>query len=138
MDWMTILTQFFEMVIFPLLGIGTIYLISLIKIKIQELKQKKDNDLLDKYLSMLENTITDCVIATTQTYVDSLKKQGAFDADAQKVAFTKTYTNVMRILTEDAKEYLEQALGDLESYIYNKIVMNIQGIYMSTLYAMQV
>ena len=120
-DWMTILTQLFEMVVFPLLGIATIYLVFLIKAKINELKLKKDNDLLDKYLSMLENTITDCVIATTQTYVDSLKKQGAFDADAQKVAFTKTYTNVMKILTEDAKEYLEQALGDLESYIYNKI-----------------
>ena len=120
-DYMTILTQLFEMVIFPLLGIATVYLVFLIKAKINELKLKKDNDLLDKYLSMLENTITDCVIATTQTYVDSLKKQGAFDADAQKVAFTKTYTNVMKILTEDAKEYLEQALGDLESYIYNKI-----------------
>lgn len=118
---MTILNQLFEIVIFPLLGIGTIYLISLIRVKIQELKQKKDDELFNKYLSMLENTITDCVIATTQTYVDSLKKQGAFDTDAQKVAFTKTYTNVMRILTEDAKEYLEQALGDLESYIYNKI-----------------
>lgn len=118
---MTILTQLFEIVIFPLLGIATVYLVFLIKAKINELKLKKDNDLLDKYLSMLENTITDCVIATTQTYVDSLKKQGAFDADAQKVAFTKTYTNVMKILTEDAKEYLEQALGDLESYVYNKI-----------------
>ena len=121
MDWMTILTQLFEMVIFPLLGIVTVYLVFLIKAKINELKLKKDDDLFNKYLSMLENTITDCVIATTQTYVDSLKKQGAFDADAQKVAFTKTYTNVMKILTEDAKEYLEQALGDLESYIYNKI-----------------
>ena len=120
-DWMTILTQLFEMIIFPLLGIATIYLVFLIKAKINELKLKKDNDLFDKYLSMLENTITDCVIATTQTYVDSLKKQGAFDADAQKVAFTKTYTNVMKILTEDAKEYLQNALGDLESYVYNKI-----------------
>jgi hypothetical protein len=27
----------------------------------------------------------------------------------------------MKILTEDAKEYLQNALGDLESYIYNKI-----------------
>lgn len=121
MDWMTILTQLFEMVIFPLLGIATVYLVFLIKAKINELKLKKDDDLFNKYLSMLENTITDCVIATTQTYVDSLKKQGAFDADAQKVAFTKTYTNVMKILTEDAKEYLQNALGDLESYVYNKI-----------------
>lgn len=118
---MELLQQLFELVLFPLMGIGTVYLIALISSKIKQIKQKTDNDLLDKYLSMLENTITDCVIATTQTYVDSLKKQGAFDADAQKVAFTKTYTNVMRILTEDAKEYLEQALGDLESYIYNKI-----------------
>lgn len=118
---MELLQQLFELVLFPLMGIGTVYLIALISNKIKQIKQNTDNDLLDKYLSMLENTITDCVIATTQTYVDSLKKQGAFDADAQKVAFTKTYTNVMKILTEDAKEYLEQALGDLESYIYNKI-----------------
>ena len=121
MDWMSILSQLFEIVIFPLLGVGTIYLISLIKTKSQELKQKKDDELYHKYLTMLENTIVDCVLATTQTYVEALKKEGAFDADAQKVAFTKTYTSVMKILTEDAKEYLEQALGDLESYIYNKI-----------------
>ena len=121
MDWMMIIAQLFEIVIFPLLAIGTIYLINLIKVKIQELKQKKDDDLYHKYLDMLEDTIIQCVLATTQTYVESLKKEGAFDADAQKVAFTKTYTNVMKILTEDAKEYLEQALGDLESYIYNKI-----------------
>ena len=118
---MELLQQLFELILFPLMGIGTVYLIALISNKIKQIKQNTDNDLLDKYLSMLENTITDCVIATTQTYVDSLKKQGAFDADAQKVAFTKTYTNVMRILTEDAKEYLQNALGDLESYVYNKI-----------------
>mgnify|MGYP003303037719 CR=1 FL=1 len=27
----------------------------------------------------------------------------------------------MKILTEDAKEFLQEALGDLETYIYNKI-----------------
>lgn len=125
MDWMAIIAQLFEMVIFPLLGIGTVYLIALIKIKIQELKQKKNDELYLKYLTMLDQTITDCVISTTQTYVESLKKQGAFDADAQKLAFTKTYTNVMKILSEDAKEYLQEAMGDLETYIYNKIEANV-------------
>lgn len=121
MDWMSILAQLFEIVIFPLLAIGTVYLISLIKVKIQELKQKKDNEMYTKYLGMLETTIIDCVIATTQTYVEALKKQGKFDADAQKIAFTKTYTNVMAILNKDAKKYLEEAIGDLETYVYNKI-----------------
>ena len=126
MDWMAIVAQLFEIVIFPLLGIGTIYLITLIKTKIQELKQKKNNDLYIKYLTMLDQTITDCVISTTQTYVESLKKQGAFDVDAQKLAFTKTYTNVMKILSEDAKEYLKEAIGDLETYVYNKIEAEVK------------
>lgn len=126
MDWMKIITQIFEVIIFPLLSIGTIYLINLIKVKIQELKQKKNDDLYHKYLDMLEDTITQCVLATTQTYVDSLKKEGAFDIDAQKVAFTKTYTNIMNILSDEAKEYLTEALGDLEAYVYNRIEANVK------------
>ena len=58
--------------------------------------------------------------------VESLKKEGAFDADAQKIAFTKTYTNVMKILSDEAKEYLTEALGDLEAYIYNRIEANVK------------
>ena len=126
MDWMSVLANIFELVVFPLLAIGSVYLINLIKIKIQEMKQKKNDDLYHKYLDMLEDTITQCVLATTQTYVDSLKKEGAFDADAQKVAFTKTYTNVMKILSDEAKEYLTEALGDLETYVYNRIEANVK------------
>ena len=126
MNQMEILKQVFEIVIFPLLGIGTIYLISLIKTKIQQLKLKKDDELYVKYLTMLENTIVDCVLATTQTYVEALKKEGKFDAEAQKIAFTKTYTNVMAILSNEAKEYLYSAIGDLEKFVYNKIEAEVK------------
>ena len=121
MNCMNTLTQLFEIVIFPLLGVGTIYLINLIKTKIQELKQNKEDELYHKYLNMVENTITSCVLATTQTYVEALKKQNAFDIEAQKIAFEKTYTNVMKILSDEAKEYLTNVVGDLEIFIYNKI-----------------
>lgn len=121
MNWANIISQLFEIVIFPLLAIGSVYLITLIKVKIQEIKQAKEDAIYVKYLTMLEDTIVNCVISTTQTYVEALKKQGKFDADAQKIAFTKTYTNVMAILSKDAKKYLEEAIGDLETYVYNKI-----------------
>lgn len=121
MDWANVVKQIFELVVFPLLGIGTTYLIVLINTKIKELKKQSDNDLEKKYLDMLNNTITDCVLATNQTYVNELKKQGKFDLDAQKIAFQKTYENVMALLTDEAKKYLSEALGDLQTYVNNKI-----------------
>lgn len=113
--------QIFELVIFPLISIGMVYLIYFLNVQIKRLKDKTDSDLGDKYLDMLNNTITQCVIATSQTYVNSLKAQGKFDLEAQKTAFKKTYDNVMLILTAEAKEYLQTAIGDLEAYIENKI-----------------
>lgn len=121
MDWANVVKQIFELVVFPLLGIGTTYLIVLINAKIKELKKQSDNDLEKKYLDMLNDTITDCVLATNQTYVNELKKQGKFDIDAQKIAFQKTYENVMALLTDEAKKYLAEALGDLQTYVNNKI-----------------
>ena len=121
MDWMNVLANVFKLVVFPLLAIGSVYLINLIKIKIQEMKQKKNDDLYHKYLGMLEDTIISCVLATTQTYVDGLKKQGKFDVEAQKTAFEMTYKNVMAILADDAKEYLQSAIGDLQVFVNNKI-----------------
>ena len=71
---------------------------------------------INKYIKMLAETITDCVIATNQTYVEVLKKQEAFTKEAQKEAFKKTYDAVMLVLSDDAKEYLTEAYGDLSAY----------------------
>ena len=56
---------------------------------------------------MLDRTITECVMATTQTYVDTLKKEGKFDGEAQKIAFSKTFDAVLAVLNDDAKEYFK-------------------------------
>ena len=121
MTWTDILKEIFELVIIPILGVGTAYVCYLIKVKIAELKEKSKNETEQKYLSMLDKTICEAVLATTQTYVDALKKEGKFDAEAQKVAFQKTYEAVMLLLTAEAKSYLENAVGDLTVYVNNKI-----------------
>ena len=115
------LQKIFEVCIFPLLGILTGYLILFINKKSKELQAQTDNELYKKYINMLEQTIVNCVIATNQTYVDVLKEQGAFDAEAQKEAFKRTYDQVMTILNDDAKVYLEAAVGDLNAYITSMI-----------------
>lgn len=121
MDWLELLFQIFEVCIIPLLGILTAFAIKFIRAKELEINAKHDNEILKKYTSMLSETIIECVIATNQTYVETLKSQGTFDAEAQKIAFQKTYDSVMAVLSAEAKEYLTAAYGDLAAYITNKI-----------------
>ena len=116
-----LISQIFEVCFIPLLGVLTTFFVKWINIKSTELIAKTNNEMQAKYINMLNNTISDCVIATTQTYVDALKKQGAFDAEAQKVAFTMTYESVVKLLTDEATEYLNEAVGDLNLYITQKI-----------------
>ena len=127
MDWAEILQQIFELCIVPLLGILTGCVIKIIKNKTDELSAKAKNDLTEKYINMLSETITDCVIATNQTYVDSLKGQDAFNYDVQKEAFNRTYQAVMAILSEEAKEYLTTVYGDLDAYITTKIESEVNS-----------
>lgn len=124
---MTLLAQIMEVVIIPLLGILTAYVVKLVNAKINDISEKRNSDIEKKYLEMLNSTITDCVVATTQTYVESLKKQGEFDVEAQKEAFNQTYAAVMNILSEDAKEYLNEAIGDLNLYITQKIEAEVKA-----------
>ena len=121
MEIMDLIAQIFEVCIIPLMGILTAYFVKWIGVKIEELKEETKNEKTEKYLNMLNNTITNCVIATTQTYVDTLKAQGAFDIEAQKTAFTMTYEAVAKLLTDEATEYLNEAVGDLNLYITQKI-----------------
>ena len=117
MDWIVMLYQIFELCVIPLLGVLTMYLVQFIRKKSQEITDKTDSELADKYIKMLTDTITTCVIATNQTYVESLKKQGKFDAEAQKEAFRMTYEALMATLTVEAKEFLAIAYGDMEVYL---------------------
>ena len=121
MDWMVILYQIFDLCIVPLLGILTMYLVQFIRMKSQEIADKTESDLADKYIQMLTDTITACVIATNQTYVDALKKQGKFDREAQKYAFDLTFNAVMAVLSDEAKHYLASIYGDLTAYITTRI-----------------
>lgn len=120
-DWLEILAKVFEVAVFPIVGAAAIYLVTLINAKKQELVAKAKNETTKKYIEMLDATIVECVLATKQTYVDALKNQGAFDLAAQKKAFQLTYDAVTAIITDEAQEYLNEAVNDLSAYITAKI-----------------
>lgn len=122
-----IIATIFEVCIIPLLGVLVGFLVKWINSKSKEIQTNIDNETLNKYLQMLTETVTDCVIATNQTYVESLKLQGSFDAEAQKQAFNMTCTAVLDILSDDAKIYLTAAVGDLQTLITKKIEAEVNA-----------
>lgn len=126
MEWLNLLYQILEVCIIPLFGILTAYAIKFFNTKSTEIQNKVDNDTADKYIQMLTDTIASCVLATSQTYVEALKKDNAFTKEAQQQAFDMTYNAVMDVLTADAKEYLTNIYGDLSTYISNKIEAEVK------------
>lgn len=122
MDW----NMFFELCLIPILGIATTYLALFLHSKKQEVDAKIENETAKKYINMTLDTIAECVVATNQTYVDSLKAQGKFDMEAQKIAFQKTFDNVMALLTQETKDYLAAAYGDLTNYLTTRIEAQVK------------
>ena len=121
MNWMNLLYDIFDLCIVPLFGVLVAYIVKYINAKGNEISTTVDSELASKYIVMLTTTITDCVIATNQTYVEALKREGKFNKEAQDKAFQMTYDAVMDILTEDAKEYLANFYGDLTLYLTKRI-----------------
>ena len=127
MDWIKMLQEIFYVCIIPLLGVLTGYLVSFLKAKGNQMAENANNALASKYIKMLTETICTCVIATNQTYVEALKKEGKFDAEAQKKAFQMTYDAVMSILSKEAKDYLQNIYGDLDTFLTNAIEAQVKN-----------
>ena len=125
MDWLNLVTDIFEVCIVPLLGVLTAYVVKYIQVKSNEITVQSNNIMIDKYVAMLADTISACVLATNQTYVNALKNQGKFDAEAQKIAFDMTLEAVLDILSDEATEYLSEAYGDLNAYISSQIEASV-------------
>ena len=121
MNWTEILQEIIQVCVIPVMGVLTTYLVILIKNKTKQITDKTNSDLADKYINMLSDTIQTCVIATNQTYVNNLKKENMFNAEAQKTALSMTADTVKQILSTDAQEYLTATYGDLNALIMQKI-----------------
>ena len=125
--WEKFLPILFMTVVIPSIGVLTVFIVTFIRAKKEELKKKIDNELLCKYVDMLAETVCTCVVATNQTYVNELKRQGKFDKEAQKVAFEMTYNAVMAILSDEAVKYLTVFYGDLSTTITELIENSVNA-----------
>lgn len=112
-----IVLQILEVCLIPLLTALTAFAVKWLNAKANEIKARTQNEKVQHYIDLAAETVTTCVIATNQTYVEALKKQGSFDVDAQKYAFEQTYKAVLELLPKEAMKFIEAAFGDGTEYL---------------------
>ena len=124
---MTLLYQIFELCIIPLLGILTKYVIDYLNAKKIESNVAVENEIANKYNEMIIDTVIKCVTATNQTYVNALKESGTFNKAAQQEAFNRTMNSILAILSDDAKEYIEEITNDTTVYLTQLIEAEVNN-----------
>lgn len=115
------LSTILKMVLVPILPLLTTYIIYWLKIKVDELKEKINNEKFNKYLDILHELITSNVMMVNQTFVDALKKDEIFTKENQIEAFNLVKTNVLNSLTRVGYDVLANVIEDLDTYINTEI-----------------
>ena len=124
MEFSEVLNYILYIVLTVILPVVATYVVNLIKAKIAEsniIAETTRNEDISRLVKDTLCDIMDAVLYVNQTFTDALKQKGEFNEEAQKEAFTMTYNVVMAILTNEAKDYLTEAYGDLSAYITQRI-----------------
>ena len=90
------------------------------------LQDKLNSEMANRYLEIAEKTVTDCVMSTNQTYVDSLKNNGAFDKEAWTTAFEKSKNKILKLLSDAQKEVIVEVYGDLDAWLNTQIEAKVK------------
>ena len=115
---LNILSVLLTAVILPLISIAGTQLIKFINSKIK-------NNELAKQLATATTIVTNAVRVVFQTYVDTLKKKGNFDKEAQAEALTRAKNIALSQITEDTKSNIEENYGDFNNWVTIQIEATI-------------
>lgn len=74
-----------------------------------------------RYFEEVTDAILDAINYVAQTYVDSLKADGVFDADSQKQALRKAVQAAKELMAKETREFMEMAYDDLDTVLEKMI-----------------
>lgn len=105
----------------------TAYVIAYIKKKGEQAAAQTDSIKQQNAIKEITDAVSIAVSATSQTYVDALKKAGSFDAEAQKKALLTSLNACIKALSPAAKAFIETAYGDLTEYLTGRIEAEVRA-----------
>lgn len=118
---LNVLSVIVTAVILPLISYAGARLVTYLNSKIKDENHK-----------ILLTTATDIVInavrSVFQTYVDSLKASGSFDAQAQTQALTKAKDITLSQMTDEVKTFIDKNYGSIDAWLTTTIEATINLI----------
>lgn len=105
-------------VILPLISYLGTRLITWLNAKIKDENAKQQ-------LTVATDIVTNAVRSVFQTYVESLKKNGTFDKESQKVALIKAKDEALSQMSDEIKDYITTNYGDLQTWLTTQIEATI-------------
>ena len=119
-----------EEILQNLMAIGVLILIAFsfkgIMKGIEYLKENTENEEFKKAISILENIVSNTVVAANQTYVDKLKEEGGFDKRAQEEIFNGVKERVLDQLNADTKDLLDATIENVDIFINDLIEKEVR------------
>lgn len=95
---------------------------------IQWIGTKIENEKAAKIIAEASAIVLNSVKTVFQTYVDSLKKSGAFNQTAQEVALNRAKEIALSQLSSETIKYIEKNHGDLSSWLTVQIEATINTL----------
>lgn len=118
---LNVLSVIVTAVILPLISYAGARLVTYLNSKIKDANAK-----------ILLTTATDIVInavrSVFQTYVDSLKASGSFNAQAQTQALTKAKEIALSQMTDEVKQFISKNYGSVDAWLTTTIESTINLI----------
>ena len=129
------LKEIFLAVITAAVPVLTAYIVVLIRKVGENAAANTESVKAKDYIKEATEAIAAAVCATNQTYVDTLKNAGKFDAEAQKEAAQKALAACLRSISPAAQRFIEAAYGDIKEYLTMQIEAEVrkQKFYMRPL-----
>lgn len=104
-----------------LITAGGAYLVALLRKRTAQIEKEIDNDTAAKYIDMACDAVAQAVTFTAQTFVDTLKAEGAFTKEKQLEAFNIAKDKVLKILGDTAVAALGEIYGDFDEWLNTRI-----------------
>lgn len=132
-----LLSTLIQVVVIPAIPVLITYLAKYLKAKADQATIRIDNEQVRIYLQEATDAVLQAVTFTAQTYVDTLKKQGKFDKEAQEQAFNTAKDVALKLLTEEAKQMITDLYGDITIWLDTKIEQTVNEQKTFTLTALE-